>query len=490
MLFGRASTACTALLDAIKQSQAIIEFALDGTILDANENFLKVMGYSLNEVVGHKHAMFVDPAYAESQDYLDFWAALRRGENQTAEFRRIAKNGADVWLQASYVAVLDPSGKPMRVAKVATDITEHKLRNADYEGQVAAIRHSQAVIEFDMNGTILTANDKFLDAMGYSLDEIKGKHHSIFVDEDDKASAEYANFWKSLRHGDYQAAEYRRLGKGGREVWIQASYNPILDMNGKPFKVVKFATDVTARRLRNANYEGQIEAIRKAQAIVEFDMDGVILDANQKFLDLMGYRLDEVKGGHHSMFIDPDYRKSDEYSVFCKALRRGQYQSSEYRRLGKGGREVWIQASYNPILDMNGKPFKVVEFAADVTEQARDRARREKIQVEINDDLKFVVDQVMSVTQQATSASGAASQTSSNVQAVAAGAEELATSVEEISRQVSHALDQSREAVTRAGETSATISSLDETATKIGSVLALITDIAEQTNLLALNATI
>jgi len=244
-----------------------------------------------------------------------------------------------------------------------------QLLNADYAGQIAAINKAQAVIEFNLDGTVITANDNFLKALGYTLDEIKGKHHSMFVDEAYRQSAEYKEFWTKLNRGEYQAAEYKRIGKGGKEVWIQASYNPIMDLNGKPFKVVKYATDVTAQKLTNADYQGQIAAINKAQATIEFKMDGTVVTANENFLNALGYTLDEIKGKHHSMFVDEAYRQSADYKEFWVKLNRGEYQAAEYKRIGKGGKEVWIQASYNPIMDLNGKPFKVVKYATDVTAQ-------------------------------------------------------------------------------------------------------------------------
>ena len=239
----------------------------------------------------------------------------------------------------------------------------------DYAGQVAAIRKSQAVIEFAMDGTVLDANDNFLKALGYRLDEIQGQHHGMFVEPAYKQSSEYREFWAALNRGEYQAAEYKRIGKGDKEVWIQASYNPIMDLNGKPFKVVKYATDVTAQKLKNADYVGQIAAIGKSQAVIEFKMDGTVLNANENFLRTLGYTLDEIKGRHHSMFVEEAYRQSYEYKEFWAALNRGEYQVAEYKRIGKGGKEVWIQASYNPIMDLNSKPFKVVKYATDTTPQ-------------------------------------------------------------------------------------------------------------------------
>ena len=354
---------------AIGKSQAVIEFAMEGTILHANDNFLKALGYTLDEIKGKHHSMFVDEAYRQSADYKEFWAKLNRGEYVADEFKRIGKGGREVWILASYNPILDLNGKPFKVVKYATDVTEQKLRNADYAGQIAAVSKAQAVIEFKMDGTVLAANDNFLKALGYTLDEVKGKHHSMFVDDAYRQSADYKEFWAKLNRGEYVADEFKRIGKGGREVWILASYNPILDLSGKPFKVVKYATDVTEQKLRNADYAGQIAAVSKAQAVIEFKMDGTVIAANDNFLKALGYTLDEVKGKHHSMFVDDAYRQRPEYKDFWSRLNRGENVSDGFKRIGKGGKEVWIQAYYNPILDLNGKPYKVVKYATDTTQQ-------------------------------------------------------------------------------------------------------------------------
>ncbi|WP_312648196.1 methyl-accepting chemotaxis protein, partial [Stenotrophomonas sp.] len=243
---------------------------------------------------------------------------------------------------------------------------------AELEAQVAALHRVQAVIEFALDGTILQANDNFLQAMGYRLEEIQGKHHALFVDPEHARSAEYRDFWARLGRGEYDAGQYRRFGKGQREIWIQASYNPVLDRQGRPYKVVKFATDITAQKLQAADSAGQLAAIGKSQAVIEFSMDGRILSANDNFLATTGYSLEEVRGQHHSLFVEPEHRGSAEYRQFWEKLGRGEYDAGQYRRLGKGGREVWIQASYNPILDLNGKPFKVVKYATDITAQVHE----------------------------------------------------------------------------------------------------------------------
>ncbi|MGJ8693255.1 MAG: methyl-accepting chemotaxis protein [Thalassotalea sp.] len=356
-------------MDAINRVQAVIEFTMEGSIITANDNFLNAMGYTLEEIKGKHHSLFVTPEFKVSNEYKEFWEHLQRGEFESKEYKRLGKNGKEVWIQASYNPILDAKGTPTKVVKFATDVTEQKLLNANFSGQIDAMSKSQAVIEFNMDGTIITANDNFLNAMGYTLEEIKGQHHSLFVEPEFKISHEYKEFWESLNRGQYESKEYKRLGKGGKEIWIQASYNPILDLNGKPYKVVKFATDVSEEKLRNADFSGQIDAMSKSQAVIEFNMDGTIITANDNFLNAMGYTLEEIKGQHHSLFVEPEFKISHEYKEFWESLNRGQYESKEYKRLGKGGKEIWIQASYNPILDLNGKPYKVVKFATDVSEE-------------------------------------------------------------------------------------------------------------------------
>jgi methyl-accepting chemotaxis protein len=360
----------------------------------------------------------------------------------------------------------------------------------DMKAKLKALDASQAIIEFKMDGTIITANEQFLKTMGYSLAEIQGKHHSMFVDAAQKASPAYQQFWEALGRGEFQSAEYLRHGKGGRQIWLQASYNPILGRNGKPYKVVKFATDITAAKKQAADYESQIAAIGRSQAVIQFDLDGTILDANDNFLQAVGYSLAEVKGKHHSMFVDVAHKNSAEYQTFWQKLRHGDYQAGEFRRSGKGGREIWIQASYNPIFDFSGRPYKVVKYATDITAQVADRQRRNDIGRHVDQDLGAVSLAISTVNEQASSAASASIEASTNVQAVAAGAEQLVSSIDEIGRQTASASSVSAEAVSQAQHTSDIVASLVDATSRIGEVVKLITDIAAQTNLLALNATI
>ncbi|MDB5520047.1 MAG: histidine kinase [Tardiphaga sp.] len=456
--FGNASSADSLLVTALGKSQAVIEFGLDGVILTANENFLSALNYSLAEIQGKHHSMFVDASDRDNASYREFWAALNRGIYQAGEFKRIAKGGTEVWIQASYNPVLDRSGKPVKVVKFATVITGQKIQAMEDAGQLRTIGRAQAVITFDLDGTIISANDNFLKTLGYTLAEIQGKHHSMFVEAATRDGAAYREFWAKLKRGEYQAAEYKRIGKGGKEVWILASYNPILDEKGRPFKVVKFATDVTEQKLKTADLAGQIDAIEKSQAVIEFKMDGTILTANQNFLTTLGYSLSEIQGRHHSLFVDPSERDGAAYREFWASLNRGEYQAAEYKRIGKGGKEVWIQASYNPILDLNGKPFKVVKYATDTTHQVIARMKSERV--------------------------------SSMMESVAAGAEELNASVREISEAMVKSKNTAMSAVSKVESADGQAQRLSSAAQAMSGIVELIGNITGQINLLALNATI
>ncbi|MFN7103002.1 MAG: methyl-accepting chemotaxis protein [Pseudorhizobium sp.] len=235
------------LLSALDKSLAIIEFDPRGNILWANACFCKVVGYSPSEIIGKHHSIFVDPDYARSSDYSDFWLKLGRGEFDQQEYRRIAKGGRQVWIQASYNPVVNRRGKVVRVVKVATDTTVAHQKNAAFEAKLAAISRVQGVIEFKPTGEIIDANDNFLALLGYHRDEVQGKHHRMFVDDDLARSSDYQDFWRKLNAGEFVAGEFRRFGKGKKEVWIQASYNPIFDLENRVTSIVKFATDVTGR---------------------------------------------------------------------------------------------------------------------------------------------------------------------------------------------------------------------------------------------------
>jgi methyl-accepting chemotaxis protein len=358
------------------------------------------------------------------------------------------------------------------------------------QSTLQAITEAQAVIEFDMEGRVLDANPAFLALMGYGLEEVRGQAHAMFLPKGEAEGEAYRGFWAGLRAGQHQSGTFRRLAKGGRDVWIQGSYCPVPGAGGKPVRVMKIAQDVTETQRRLAEAAGQIAAINRSQAVIEFDVNGNILTANQNFLDTMGYRLEEVVGQHHRLFVDPQEAAKPAYAEFWRSLGREQFQMAEFRRTAKGGREVWIQASYNPVLDPDGRPWKVVKYATDVTTRVRDRDRRMKLGRDVDGELNAVTSAVSATSERATGAVEAARATSMNVQAVAAGAEELAASVAEIGRQIIDASRSTSAATGEAQRATQIVTELVDAANRINEVVRLITDIAGQTNLLALNATI
>ena len=353
-----------------------------------------------------------------------------------------------------------------------------------------ALERSQAVVEFTPEGNILRANENFLAALGYELAEIIGRHHSMFVPEEDRDSDAYAAFWADLGRGTFKSAEFRRVTKQGRSIFIQATYNPVLNRKGEVVKVVKFASDITKDAVRRRDLESQIEAVSRANAMIEFKPDGTILSANANFLSAMGYQLDEIAGRHHSIFVTQDERNSDAYARFWTEIAAGAFKSAEFERVSKSGETVFIRATYNPVLGLDGTPYKVVKIAADITQTVREGRLRQATVAAMAERINTIAATSTQASERAASASSATERASENVQAVAAGAEELSSSIAEISRQVGEANQVSTQAMEKTERADAVMKRLEGEAGAIGDVVRLITDIAEQTNLLALNATI
>jgi methyl-accepting chemotaxis protein len=381
--------------------------------------------------------------------------------------------------------------RPYETDREGDQVMAFSFLGGDAAAKLAALDKSQAVIEFNMDGTIITANANFLGALGYTLAEIKGKHHSMFCDPAYAATAEYREFWAKLNRGEFQAAQYKRIAKGGKEVWIEASYNPLIGRGGKPFKVVKYATDISKQKAEYADLQGKIEAIGRSQAVIEFNLDGTIITANENFLTTLGYTLSEIQGKHHSMFAEPAYAASADYKAFWAKLGRGEYDAGQYKRIGKGGKEVWIEASYNPIMDQNGRPCKVVKFATDLSKR---KAQNLALAQDFENGVKSLVQEVSSNAKgmegTAQSLAAAAEQTNQQSSTVSSASEELAASVNEISRQIAESMRVVGTAVNEAKRSEQMVSDLVNAAQKIGEVTQIINDIASQTNLLALNATI
>ena len=447
---------------AIDRAQAVIEFDLHGNILTANENFLSAMGYSLDEVRGKHHRIFCEPEHARSPGYRLFWEKLGRGDFDAGLYKRRASDGRQVWIQATYNPILDAEGKPYKVVKFASDVTESQLRNSDYEGKVAAIDRSQAIAEFSLDGTVLTANRNFLLALGYQADEVVGKHHRIFCPDDYARSAEYRLFWDKLARGEFDAGVYKRRNSRGEEIWIQATYNPIFDADGKPCKVVKFAVDITESQIRNSDYAGKVAAVDRGQAVIEFDLTGKILEANRNFLATLGYRLEEIRGQHHRIFCEAEHVASGEYREFWARLAQGEVFGGRFMRLSKFGQRIWIQATYNPIFDADGQVHKVVKFATDITRQ-----------VELEQHLRQKIEQM-----------------NLSLHALTRSINQIAETTDDANRMARRTLEEAERGSLTLGRSLDAMEAIGTTAGGIQDIVQVISDIANQTNMLAFNAAI
>jgi len=371
-----------------------------------------------------------------------------------------------------------------------------KMFNASPRGRTSpqavldALDASLAIIEFGLDGNILTANSNFLELSGYTLAEIKGQHHRIFLAPEDAGSPDYKAFWSNLGSGQHLSGEFKRFGKDGSEVWMRATYNPVRSKSGSVEKIVKVATDVTEEKMAQFVRDGKLAAISRTQAVIEFDLDGTILAANDAFLSTMGYREDEIIGQKHAIFVQPEERGTDAYRAMWTKLNAGEFISDQFQRVGKNGEPVWILGSYNPIFDPTGKIIRVVKFATNVTAEVLRQGEREAALQAVERDINDIAASVTQSTNRSTEMATTSEQASMGVQAIAAGIEELAASAGEITQQLSRVTGVTRNAVDRAQATNAIVAGLLESAKSIGDVVAMINGISEQTNLLALNATI
>lgn len=482
---------------AVTRAQAVIEFALDGAVLTANPQFLSLMGYSRAELQGKHHRQFLSQQDRDAPAYAAFWQRFRQGEHHSGQFPRVNRAGQQIWLQATYAPVLDGAGRVTKIVKFATDITAQRSQEADNAGRLQAIDRAMAVIEFDLDAQILGANQNFLDTFGYPEQDLLGQRHALLMPADESRMPAYQQFWERLRQGHIEKGQFCRRHKSGRDVWIEASYNPVLDAAGRIVKVVKYATDITEQRTRNADFQGQLVAIDKVQAVIEFDLAGHIITANPNFLAVVGYGAEELKGQHHRMFVAGQVAAGSEYRQFWQRLAQGQADAGQYKRVGKGGREIWLQASYNPILDASGRPYKVVKYATDVTQQ-----------VQLANAMRALVTQVNELTQGISSAareiSAGNQDLSVRTESQAASLEETAATINQVTDAVVQNADSARQARTltesaaevakqghlAVGRVVQTMHEISESSKHIIDIVGVIDGIAFQTNILALNAAV
>ena len=517
-------------LAAISSSLAMLRMKLDGTILEANQAYCDAVGRTADELVGQNYSILVREK--DRGDLARLWHSLSQGESSKVIVPRLDKTGDEVWLEVAYTSVMGDTGKPEYVIAAGFEISYFHFRRRDNRSQVDAVQRSLAVIEFQLDGTIIQANDLFLEAMGYTLDEIRGRHHRIFMPDDESRDPAYAAFWERLAKGASEQGQVMRVDKNGGKHWLQATYETLLDPEGRPFKVVKYAFDITAAKDLEADANNQIAAIQKAQAVIEFDPGGKILRANDIFCNAIGYSAAEIIGKHHSMFVEPAFAASEEYRSFWRDLGAGKAFSDNFKRIGKGGREVHIRASYNPIRNAAGEVVKIVKFAVDTTvyqitaETMMDGLARlasgdlsirldknlgelDSIRTEFNvavDKMQSVLSKVIdksteitiesqSITASTNELASRTEQQASTLQESAAALEQLSASVRQSASTAMGARDQASDAKSQTDKSSLVVSeavkAMDAIATssrQISSITGVIDDIAFQTNLLALNA--
>ena len=485
---------------ALNRSQAVIEFAMDGTILTANDNFLRVMGYNLSEVRDEHHQMFCEDSYVRSSEYRRFWQALNRGEFQSGEFMRLGKGGKEVWIIASYNPVLGPNGKPVKVIKFAIDITASK---AELRARTEIMNLTSIVSESDLKGDILSINQKFCEVSKYSSEELIGKPHNT-TRHPDMPKEVFKELWSTIGRGNLFRGIIKNRAKDGTPYYVDAVIAPILGENGKPKKYLGVRYDITESELERQNMRGILRAMDSAFAFIEFDVDGNILNANKNFQDTMEYSIDAIKGRHHRMFCEQETSQSAEYQEFWADLKAGRQKIGEFKRLNRSGKVLWLQAVYSPVTDEMGRVVKVIKIATDVTAAVQQRMSLAEILKEVSfnaqtlssasEELSANSQQMVSNAEETSAQAGvvsaAAQQVSSNVQTVAVGTEEMSASIREISKNAHEAAKVAAVGVTAADSATETISKLGLSSAEIGKVIKTITSIAQQTNLLALNATI
>lgn len=365
------------LKNEINKARCIIELNAKGEITHLNKNMLRVLGYNETELLTQHHRALLSRAEASKSTYEAFWYGLNHGESQLGTFNMITKAGKEVWLQGYYAPVCDGPNKSLRkVVAYLTDVTESQqslLTNAaDDEG----INSIFATATLGLDSTILEMNDNFLKALGYSRQELIGHHLGKILTKEDHDNPEYTKYWEALRRGEPQNRQIRRLTKDGRLLWFQAAFFPVRNAEGTITQVKNYCVCITNEKNHNNNLDGMIKAIHKIQGVIEFDLKGNVLDVNENFAQAAGYAREEIIGKHHSLFVSEAYKNSQEYKAFWDKLQRGEADDGVYQRVGKGGKEIWLQASYNPIFDMDGKPYKVVKFATDITFETLERRKQ------------------------------------------------------------------------------------------------------------------
>lgn len=548
----------------------VSEADLKGNIIFANDKLAEISQYTQEEMIGQPHSMFRHPDMPK-EVFKEMWSTIGKGKIFRGIIKNKKKDGNPYYVDAVITPVLGANGKPVKYIGIRFDITESTLESQRMKGITDAIDTSYAMIEFDTRGNILTANNNFLQSMGYTSEEIQGRHHRMFVEQSYANSLEYTNFWNDLAAGKAFPGEFKRITRSGQEIWLNATYSPVKDEKGRVVKVIKIANDITRQVTERINMEGLKATVDSSFAFIEFDTKGNILDANNNFISTLGYfSKNDIVGKHHSMFVDEEMRRSNAYAQFWSDLAAGRTQAGDFKRITRQGTEIWIQAAYTPVKDKQGNVIKVIKIASDITAQKIAAQQTEAAANEVNrvitamasgdltqkysiksegmlmemgnslntaiGTLNSLLDNILQIANLVASSSeelltkgeqmkGTTQEVASATQQMAEGAQQQAQQTDEASKLMEEVLKTSAEMTKKAdiinssaekgqknatdglstirkvvenmneiqvsaGQTAQSITILTERSEEIARTLNVITDIASQTNLLALNAAI
>lgn len=478
---------------AIENSQAVIEFDMSGKILKANNIFLKVFHYELSEVLGKFHSLFCERDFAQGLEYKTLWEKLNHGEHVSGEFLRIGKNGREVWIIAAYCPVLNEKGKPYKVVKIATDVSETK---AELKARTEIMNITSIVSESDLKGDILSVNEKFLTVSKYSREELIGKPHNT-TRHPDMAKEVFKDLWGTIGRGKLFRGVIKNRAKDGTPYYVDAVIAPIMGDNGKPKKYLGVRYDITEAEIEKQNMIGVLQAIDTSFASIEFDVNGNALKANKIFQDLMGVSANDIAKTHHRTFCDQTYVNSSEYAQFWPDFQSGKKKSGIFKRISRTGKVVWLQAVYSPVSDEMGRVFKIVKIAIDVTDQQLLTATIQETatslsgaSTELTSTASEMSNTANRTNKESLAAAVSAEEVAVGVQTVATNMEEMVASIKEIGRSTSESSKMAKMTLSKAQESNITITKLGTSSLEIGDVIKVISSIAQQTNLLALNATI